>query len=315
MPMDMKVLAEGTGEHHRVDPDSMRKWVREQKVRALIPKLVSEQEAVEKHVQDSDYVVYDCEYLHRGPSVLLREIIRQKKRDLWVGGKFTYVDVALLAAGKCISKVDVGFCFAGPAVNRLIQEGSLKVYEYSNAVMTNRIMAGAMGLPFIPIRSFGGTDGFHHSAAVLIRDPYTGEPTTIVPALNPDVALIHVHQADVYGNARVFGTGISHVEAALASRHVIISTEEIIETDEIRRDPGRTSIPYYVIDAVVHVAAMSFRPVISGEISTLEVPTEEKLALLRTELDQRGQITDVGRWITRHDDGGYVLVEDTGHDA
>ena len=128
--------------------------------------------------------------------------------------------------------------------------------------MTNRIMAGAMGLPFIAVRSFGGTDGFKYSGAKLIEDPYTGQPTVIVPALNPDVALIHVHQADIYGNARVFGTGIAHSEAALASKKVIISAEEIVDTEEIRRDPGRTSIPYYVVDAVVHApfGALPGRP-------------------------------------------------------
>jgi glutaconate CoA-transferase subunit A len=118
-------------------------------------------------------------------------------------------------------------------------------------VMTLRLQAGAMGLPFLPVRSFGGTDGFHHSGAKLIRDPYTGQPLTIVPALNPDVALIHVQQADMYGNARVFGTGIAHQETAMASKKVIISAEEIIDAEEIRRDPGRTSIPYYCVDAVV----------------------------------------------------------------
>jgi glutaconate CoA-transferase subunit A len=73
-----------------------------------------------------------------------------------------------------------------------------------------------------------------------------------VPAVNPDVALVHAHQADVYGNARVFGTGIAHEESALASKKVIVSAEEIVDTEEIRRDPGRTSIPYYAVDAVVH---------------------------------------------------------------
>ena len=117
--------------------------------------------------------------------------------------------------------------------------------------MTLRLSAGAMGIPFLPVRSFGGTTGFDYSGAKIIQDPYTGAATTVIPALNPDVAVIHVHQADVYGNARVFGTGTAHVEAALASRKVIISAEEIIDTEEIRRDPGRTCIPYYAVDAVV----------------------------------------------------------------
>ena len=248
----LDVLAEGRGQYLKVDPDGFRDWVREHKDRALVPKLMSEKEAVEKFVQDGDYLLYECNYLQRGPSSLIREVIRQKKKDLWVGAKFTWVTAALLVGAGCVSKLDVGFFLFGPTVEQAIREGRVKAYEYSNVVMTNRIMAGAMGLPFLPTRSLGGTDNFAHSGAKLIEDPYTGEPIVVVPALNPDVALIHVHQADVFGNARIFGTGISHQEAAMASKKVIISTEEIIETDEIRRDPARTTIPYYVVDAVVH---------------------------------------------------------------
>jgi glutaconate CoA-transferase subunit A len=248
----MQVLAQGAAEYLKPDPDGYRAWVRDHKSRAMVSKLMTEKEAIEKFVQDGDYIVYECTYLQRGPSSLIREIIRQKKKDLWVGAKFTWVSAALLVSAGCASKLDVGFFLFGPIVGNAIREGRVKVYEYSNVVMTNRIMAGAMGLPFLAVRSFGGTDGFKYSAAKLIEDPYTGQPTLIVPALNPDVALIHVHQADIYGNARIFGTGISHVESALASKKVIISTEEIIETEQIRRDPGRTTIPYYVVDAVVH---------------------------------------------------------------
>ncbi len=248
----LDILAEGRGEYLKVDPDGYRDWVRDHKDRALVPKLMSEKDAVEKFVQDGDYLLYECNYLQRGPSSLIREVIRQKKKNLWVGAKFTWVAAALLVGGDCVSKLDVGFFLFGPTVEQAIREGRVKAYEYSNVVMTNRIMAGAMGLPFLPVRSLGGTDNFAHSGAKLIEAPYTGEPTVVVPALNPDVALIHAHQADVFGNARVFGTGISHQEAAMASKKVIISTEEIIETDEIRRDPARTTIPYYVVDAVVH---------------------------------------------------------------
>jgi acyl CoA:acetate/3-ketoacid CoA transferase alpha subunit len=188
-----------------------------------------------------------------------------------VGAKFTWVTAALLVGGGCVSKLDVGFFLFGPTVEQAIREGRVTAYEYSNVVMTNRIMAGAMGLPFMPVRSFGGTDGFTHSGAKLINDPYTGEPITIVPALNPDVALIHVHQADVFGNARIFGTGISHQEAAMASKKVIVSAEEIIDTEEIRRDPGRTTIPYYVVDAVVHAPFGAYPGEMQGHY-TSDVP-------------------------------------------
>ncbi len=265
------ILAEGRGEFLKVDPDGFREWVREHKNRALVPKLMSEKEAVEKLVSDGDYLLYECNYLQRGPSSLIREVIRQKKKELWLGAKFTWVTVALLVGGGCVSKLDVGFFLFGPTVEQAIREGKVKAYEYSNVVMTNRIMAGAMGLPFIPVRSLGGTDNFAHSGAKLINDPYTGEPITIVPALNPDVALIHVHQADVFGNARIFGTGISHQEAAMASKKVIVSTEEIIDTDEIRRDPARTTIPYYVVDAVVHAPFGAYPGELQGRYAS-DVP-------------------------------------------
>jgi glutaconate CoA-transferase subunit A len=265
------VLAEGRGEYLKVDPDGFRDWVRENKSRALVPKLMSEKEAVEKFVSDGDYLLYECNYLQRGPASLIREVIRQKKKDLWVGAKFTWVTAALLVGGGCVSKLDVGFFLFGPTVEQAIREGRVTAYEYSNVVLTNRIMAGAMGLPFMPVRSFGGTDGFTHSGAKLINDPYSGEPITIVPALNPDVALIHVHQADAFGNARIFGTGISHQEAAMASKKVIVSAEEIIETDEIRRDPGRTTIPYYVVDAVVHAPFGAYPGEMQGHY-TSDVP-------------------------------------------
>jgi acyl CoA:acetate/3-ketoacid CoA transferase alpha subunit len=250
---NLQLIAEGAGDFLKVDPDGYRAWVRDNKSRAMTSKLMTEKEAIEKFVSDGDYLVYECNYLQRGPSALIREVIRQQKKDLWLGAKFTWVAAALLVGAGCVSKLDVGFFLFGPVVEKAIREGQVKAYEYSNVVMTNRIMAGAMGLPFIPVRSFGGTDGFDHSGAKLITDPYTGDPITIVPALNPDVALIHVHQADVYGNARIFGTGVSHVESAFASKKVIISTEEIIATEEIKRDPGRTTIPFHVVDAVVHV--------------------------------------------------------------
>ncbi|HZP57127.1 MAG TPA: CoA-transferase [Dehalococcoidia bacterium] len=248
----MRVLAEGKAEYLPVDPDAFRAYVREHKQRALTPRLMSAREAVERFVADGDYLVYDCNYFQRGPSTLIREVIRQRKRDLWICGKFTYVDVGLLVGAGCASKVDCGFFWPGATIDNALREGRLQAFEYSNVVMTLRLQAGAMGLPFLPVRSFGGTDGFDYSGAKLVEDPFTARPITVVPALNPDVAIVHVQQADQYGNARVFGTGIAHQESALASKKVIISAEEIIDTEEIRRDPGRTSIPYYVVDAVVH---------------------------------------------------------------
>jgi acyl CoA:acetate/3-ketoacid CoA transferase alpha subunit len=247
----LRILEEGHGEYLPVSPDGFREWVG-QKDRRLVSKLVTLEEAVGKYVADGDYIVWECNYLQRGPAALLREVIRQRKRGLWAGAKFTWVMMAMLVEAGCCDRADMGFFVGGPGLSRAVLEGRLEVYEYSNVVMTARLRAGSMGASFIPIRSLGGTDNFKHSGAKLIEDPYTGEPTVIVPALNPDVALIHVHQADAYGNARIFGAGISDVESALASRKVVLSAEEIIDTEDIRHNPGLTKIPYYAVDAVVH---------------------------------------------------------------
>jgi len=248
----LRVFAEGEGEYLRVSPDDFRQYAG-QKNRAMVPKLMSAQEAVRQFVADGDYIVWECEYLQRGPSALMREIIRQGKRELWAGAKWSALAMSLLVAGGCCNRIDTGFFMSGPDMTRATLEGRVRIYEYSNVVMTARLRAGAMGVPFAIVRSLGGTDNFQRSGAKIIEDPYTKKPVVIVPALNPDVALIHVYQADQYGNARIFGVGIADAESALASRKVILSAEEIIDTEEIRRNPGLTKIPYYLVDAVVHL--------------------------------------------------------------
>ncbi len=260
----MRILEEGGGEYLKVDPDGYRAHVRDHKPHRMVSKLMTEHEAVERFVQDGDYLAYDCNYFQRGPSSLIREIIRQGKRRLWLCGKFTYVACALLVEAGCADRIDLGFIGFGPWISRAVRENKCRIYEYSNAVLTLRLKAGAMGVPFMPVRSFGGTGGFPHSGCKVAEDPYTNQPILLAPALNPDAAIIHVHQADEYGNARVFGTGVAHAECALASRRVIVSAEEIIATDEIRRDPARTSIPHFAVDAVVHAPFGAYPGTVQG---------------------------------------------------
>lgn len=247
----MEVLASGKADFLTPDPDGHREYLRRNRARGLVDKRMTEQEAISKLVSDGDYLCYDCTMIQRGPSLLIREIIRQQKKELWIGGRFTYLFVNLLVAGGCVGKIDVGYIGVGRALNRVLDEGKIDVMEWSNSAMTMRQLAGSMGIPFIPIRFIGGAGSFEHSGAKLVRDPFTGREITVVPALNPDVGLVHVHQCDIHGNARVLGTSVSPYETAAASKKVIISTEEIVDTEEIRRDPSRTTIPFYLVDAVV----------------------------------------------------------------
>jgi glutaconate CoA-transferase subunit A len=260
----MRILEQGKSDYLKVDPDGYRAYVRDHKPHRMVAKLATHKEAVERFVHDGDYLAYDCNYFQRGPSSLIREIIRQRKKNLWVCGKFTYVACALLVEGGCADRIDIGFIGFGPWISRAVREKKCTIYEYSNAIMTLRLKAGAMGIPFLPARSFGGTEGFEHSGCKIVEDPYTKKPVLLAPALNPDIAIIHVHQADEYGNARVFGTGIAHQECALASRRVIVSAEEIVSTDELRRDPARTSIPHFAVDAVVHAPFGAYPGTVQG---------------------------------------------------
>jgi len=248
----MEVLASGKGVYRTPDPDGHREWVRTHKSREMKSKVMSEKEAIERFVSDGDYLGYDLNISRRGPTALFREIIRQKKKELWVAVRFSYLDPALLIAGGCVSRIDIGWFLHGGTCSRAIEEGKVKTTEWSNSAVVYRQLAGAMGLPFLPLRYLGGSDVFEQSGAKLVKDPFTGQEICLVPALNLDVALIHVYQCDEYGNARVFGAGLSPVETATCAKKLIISTEEIINNEEIRRQPHLTTIPYYLVDAVVH---------------------------------------------------------------
>jgi len=248
----MEVLASGKGVYRTPDPDGHREWVRTHKSRELKSKLMTAKEAVEKFVSDGDYLGYDLNIHRRGPTALVYEVIRQKKKDLWVAVRFSALDPALLIAGGCVSRIDVGWFLHGGTCSRAIEEGKVKTTEWSNSAVVYRQLAGAMGLPFLPMRYIGGSDVFKQSGAKLVKDPFTGQEICVVPALNLDVALVHVYQSDEYGNARVFGAGLSPVETSTCAKKLIISTEEIISNEEIRMQPNLTTIPYYLVDAVVH---------------------------------------------------------------
>lgn len=248
----METLVEGVGESRFADPDEIRGWMRTHKRREFVDKILSEAEAVARLVADGDYVSFDFSSYTRGPLALIREIIRQGRRDLWYCAKFTLMESTLLVAAGACSRIDVGFMGLGDTLNRAVEEGRVQVSEWTNGTLTLRHLAGSMGVPFLPTRALLGTDTLKYSGAKVVRDPFGGKPVALVPALNPDVGLVHVHQADIYGNARCFGPGVSPLETAMASRKVIISTDEIIDHDDIRKDPGKTTIPYYLVDAVVY---------------------------------------------------------------
>jgi len=249
----MHILHSGRGAIYFQDPDAVRAS-RAQKDRGLTDKLMTEQEAVARFVEDGDYIGCDLTYFIRGPNALIHEIVRQRRKHLWFCVKYCYAESILLLGGGCVNRIDAGFVAVGEKVlTEAVKAGRVTLTEWTNDTLTLRLLAGAMGVPFLPTRALLGTDTLSYSGAKVIEDPFSHKPICLVPALNPDVGLIHAHQADVHGNARVFGASTAPLEQALASKKVIVQTEEVVDPEEIRRHPAKTTIPYYVVDAVVHV--------------------------------------------------------------
>jgi len=142
------------------------------------------------------------------------------------------------------------------ALRRRSQKDSaskIELEEYSHFGMVARTLAGSSGLPFWSLKNFEGTHIEESNPKIKsIICPYTGQRLATVPALNPDVAIIHVQRADKEGNAQVWGLMGTQKEVAFASKKLIIVAEEIVETSVIRRDPNRTLIPGILVDHVVH---------------------------------------------------------------
>lgn len=174
-------------------------------------------------------------------------------------GRGGLYDLDILIASGCIKRFDRGYggglevLGLSSVFKRAVASKQLKIVEWSNAAFSWRFKAGAMGLPFVPVRTLMGTDTFKRSAAKVVECPFTGMKICVVPACNPDVAMVHVNRCDKYGNAQIDGITVLDLEAAKASRRVILTTEEIVDTGKIRNEPWRTCIPYFYVDAVVEV--------------------------------------------------------------
>lgn len=220
-------------------------------------KLTSMREAIGQFVHDGD-LVYAAGFTHLIPFAAAHEIIRQGRRDLTLARATPDIIYDQMIAAGCARKVI--FSYAGnPGVGslrvlrRAVEAGEIAIEEYSHFGMIARLWAGAAGLPFAPLRSNDGSDLPRHNPHIReVVSPYDGQPVSVVPALRPDVALVHVQRADAAGNAQIWGIVGEQREAAFAARHVVVLAEEIVASEVIRGDPNRTIIPEFIVSAVVH---------------------------------------------------------------
>ncbi|MEX2152292.1 MAG: CoA-transferase [Gemmatimonadaceae bacterium] len=218
-------------------------------------KLVPMREAIAAHVQDGDSVALEG-FTHLICFAAAHEIIRQRRRDLTLCRLTPDLVADQMIAAGCVSKLV--FSWAGnPGVGSLHafrrSASQLELDEYSHFGMVGRFAAGAAGLPFWPLRDYDGTDLPRVNPNIRqVTCPFTGEQLAAVPALTPDVAIVHCQRSDAEGNAQMWGVLGVQKEAAFAAERVIVVAEEIVEASMVRSDPNRTVIPGFIVDAVVH---------------------------------------------------------------
>jgi glutaconate CoA-transferase subunit A len=221
-------------------------------------KLTSLSQAIAQHVHDGD-AVYAAGFTHLIPFAAGHEIIRQGKKNLTLARATPDIIYEQMVAAGCARKLV--FSYSGnPGVGSLrivraeMEAGRLEYEEYSHFAMITRLTAGASGLPFLPMKSVGTDDLVKANPNYrTVVDPYGGETLNTVPALNPDVAIIHAQRASASGEAQIWGIIGEQKEAAFAARRVIVTAEEIVDEEVIRADPNRTIIPGLIVSAVCHV--------------------------------------------------------------
>lgn len=266
------------------------------KPRALVDKVTTVADAVRRLVNDGDYFCSGGFGSNRIPTAVLHEILRQGKQNLGFAGHTATHDFELLCAGngtrrgKTLAKVDISYVLGlearglSPHARRVIQSGDLETQEWSNYALALRFAAAATGVPFAVTRGMHATDTFARSSAREISCPFTGEKLVAVPALYPDVAAIHVHEADRFGNCRFRGTSVADIDLARAAKRLIITCERLVPHVEMRRDPHATQIPFLCVDAVCEVPFGSYPGNMPGEYFSDEEHLKEWLKVEQDEV-------------------------------
>jgi len=232
----------------------------EEKDKSLKDKLMALSDAVKMFVRNGCTIAIGGCLYSRTPMAAIHEIIRQRFNGLKVCRGLAGFEVDLLISSGSMNHLIASWCSPGYAwgmskvLSQTVANGKVKFEEWSHLGIGLRLKAAAMGVPFLPTFSMLGSDIMNQLNLEKLKCPYSGETVALVPALFPDVGIIHAHRADKYGNVQIDGYIHFDKYIALASKHVIITVEEIVESDVFRNQPDRTLIPFFCVDAVVRVA-------------------------------------------------------------
>ncbi len=227
-------------------------------------KVMTTGEAISKFVHPGDFLFIGG-YICRTPFSAIHEIIRQKIGDLTITRSNAADDFDMLIGAGLVKRfistfLSLGIYGLGRCYRRSLEKGiphRVEVEEYTNLSLPMMLQAGAMGMPFVPVKDMVGSDLLNVTSFMgdgkykMIDSPFDGSPTLLVPALNPDVAIIHVQQADEEGNSQIWGIGGDCQVGANAAEKVIVTCERIVSRETIGKDPSRTIVPSFKVVAVV----------------------------------------------------------------
>ena len=223
-------------------------------------KRITLEEAV-KLVPDGAHLFWGGFGFQRPPMAFAHELVRQKKRNLTLYTCGSEMDIDILSGAKVVSHFELAFfAIEGiglvPNIQRRIREGVIEIEDYTNLAMALRFLGGALGVPFMPLKSMLGTDilaktRFRLKKAQVIDCPFTGQNVVLVPSVRPDFSIVHAQRVDREGNVQIDGIKGEDIEGARAGKKVIVMAEEIVDTEFIRSQPDQTVIPNIYVTHVV----------------------------------------------------------------
>ena len=235
----------------------------ESKAKSAGEKLTSVEDAAAR-VADGDRVVVGGCLFSRTPMALVREILRQRRRGLTLVRNLMCTEGEFMMAAGAVERVMTAWMSIGlpwgvsKVMRHYVESGAVALEEWSHLALGLRFRAAAMGVPFLPALTMLGSDLVAVGGMKTVVDPYSGESLAAVPALFPEVAILHVHRADRFGNCQIDGYPHMDADIARAATTVLVTAEEIVPDTETRLHADRTVIPGFVVDALVHVPFGSY---------------------------------------------------------
>ncbi|MGC8579300.1 MAG: CoA transferase subunit A [bacterium] len=248
-------------------------------------------------VKDGDTVAFGGTVITRTPMKLVWGIMKAKKKHLTIVRTMMSFEGILLAAGGNADKIITSWiAVAGPlgisrSFSELVSSKKIEWEKWSHMGMLLRFIAGAWNVPFLPTHTMLESDMQREVSCKVIDDPFNGKKVLAVPPIVPDVSIVHVQRADVYGNAQVLGMPIQDKEVALSGKTVIITAEEIVSTEELKKCPSYNLIPHFAVDAVVRAPLGAYPTEVQGYYDA-DIDFLKRFS----EIEKKG-VTEVERWI------------------